>query len=368
LDRVWVMRVFDWWGVVEAVGEVRGHVEGQAAVVEALEAVLSGDAGGPGGNGDMVEDSSREMGEMKQDGNMVAEGGRGQELNDQVVESSPPTSPLSSPPPSPQIAPPSPPLCPQSLYPPSQAPLTGGVTEIPDSDAGSDEEIIVSGSRQHSPLHNLPIHSQNSQLPDETAGSSGGGGDDSLPGSPFRPTYAHARGNTEIFLGGYTREGIPITQEPSSPPTISGSSPPVITAAAEPPHIPEPAIGILVIDTITHPVEALINKAASSSGYSGGSVPIGVAGAYALLEKYFRELGGWAKEWGVGVLVSLVSSCGAHGYRHLGYPETTPPQHHLETSYIPVGITSRLLTHIILSSSSTTPFNHNLLTSLPHPH
>ncbi|KAF8445190.1 hypothetical protein BGX38DRAFT_1271401 [Terfezia claveryi] len=292
LDRVWVMRVFDWWGVVEAVGEVMGHVEGQAAAVEGSEAVFSGDAGDHCGNGDVVEDSPREIGKMG--GNMMVSGG-GQQLKDQVVESSPLssplTSPLSSPLPSCQVGPPSPPLCPQksSLHSPSQVPLVGGVIEIPDSDAESDEEIIVSGSRHHSPLHDLPAHSQNSQHPYEIPGSSDEDGDDTLPGSPLRPT-----------------EDIPITQVPSSPPTISVSSPRAIAAAAEPPGTPESAIGILVIDTITHPIEAMVNKAALSSGYqggSGGTVPAGVASAYASLEKYFRELGGWAKQWGVGVLL-----------------------------------------------------------------
>ena len=32
LDRVWVMRAFDLWGVIEAVGEVRGHVEANIEV------------------------------------------------------------------------------------------------------------------------------------------------------------------------------------------------------------------------------------------------------------------------------------------------------------------------------------------------
>ncbi|KAF8418195.1 hypothetical protein EV426DRAFT_720757 [Tirmania nivea] len=281
LDRVWVMRVFNWWGLVEAVGEVRGHVEGEAAVVELPEAVLN-------------------------------EGG-GQELKDHVVESSPlsspPTSPPSSPPPSPQIVSPSPTKCIQPqllLHPPSQVSFTRGVTEIPDSDAESDEDVLVSGSGQYSPLHDLPTRSQGSQLPHEIPGGPDGDGDDSLPGSPFRPTYAHARGNTEISLSGHTRDDVPITQVPSSPLTFPGSSPLILAAAAEPHCSPEPAIGILVIDTITHPVETLISKAASSSGNlgsSGGTVPAGVAGVYALLEKYFRELGGWAKEWGIGVLL-----------------------------------------------------------------
>lgn len=302
LDRVWVMRVFDWWGVVEAVGEVREHVEGQVELQGA--AVVEG-GGGESGNGDAVKERK------KQDGSVVEEGGGGgQEL---MVESSPLSSPpsslLSSPSPLPRVVP----LFPQPhspLHPPRQVP---GVVEIPDSDAESDEEILVPESRQYSPLHGVPVRSQGSQLPHEIPGSSDEGEDDALPSSPFQPTYAHARGNTEISFSGHRREDITTAQVPSSPP-------PAAATAAEPPHIPEPAIGILVIDTITHPVEALINKAASSSGYSGGSggtVPAGVAGAYALLERYFRELSAWVKEWGIAVLVSLF----VRGIVLRGYPE-----------------------------------------------
>lgn len=327
LDRVWVMRVFDWWGVEEAVGEVRGYVEGHAVGGESVEADLGGGEADVGGEGNGEGGIPGPGNGKEEDGNGTGNGNAG---GSPVVETSPlspvpsspsslPSSPLSLPPPSSQIIPP-PTLAPQL------APPTRRATEIPDSDAESDEEDILlsppSLKPSPPPLSASAHHSQYSQLPDEIPGSSDDEGDGSPPGSPelpLLPTYAYARGNTEIHLDGDgEREDIP-PQVASSPPTIPSPSlatPSKNEVSTVHRQSQSPAIGILVVDTITHPVEALVTKAASSSGFIavGGAGGIGtevapgqaVGGAYALLERYFRELGVWAGEWGVGVLVGFL--------------------------------------------------------------
>ena len=76
-----------------------------------------------------------------------------------------------------------------------------------------------------------------------------------------------------------------------------------------------PVIGILVIDTITHPVESLLTKAAASagvtaigSGRADGANTAGVGGAFALLEKFLGNLTEFVHQRGVSVLVGSSDS------------------------------------------------------------
>lgn len=344
LDRVWVMRAFDWWGVAEAVGEVRGHVE---ANVEAQ----TDDTGGREQQGAEVEmgvgceEAGGETVEKEEDREGIIERTWGMgvaEVDNPIpisLPSSPPlppaarspspleSSPLSSPPPSSQLVPPSP-TFPQSLALPLPPTLTRSRTEIPDSEAESDEGIISSLSSSP-PIHrtpppplypaseasqsslDLPTQSPSRENPhfrDEVSASAGekvGRGDEEvsegkgqylggeihmlqhLP-SQDNQTYTHDQGSVANIDFATSSRAHQLTL-PSSSQTDQCRT-----------NLKVPVIGVLVIDTITHPVESLLTRAAASAGIAAGGK---VDGALALLEKFFGSLTEFVHQRGISVMV-----------------------------------------------------------------
>ena len=245
LERVWVMRVFDWWGVMEAVGEVRAYVHVRREESRDVES---------GNVKEDVEGSSSKRARMGVDGGVQ----RAEEEEEEEEEAFSPLSSLSS---LPSQTPSPPPLLQTQKE---------TKTEIPDSDAETDEDILISCHAPPAPAHSPELETQSQNI---LRGEIPGSSDEEL--------------------------------SPSPPPAL--------------PSVPRPAVGFLIIDTVTHPVTALLSKAHSSSssytsplgvfgiGIGEETVPAGagaVGGAYALVERFWRELGIWVGREGVGVLVS----------------------------------------------------------------
>ena len=341
LDRVWVMRAFDWWGVADAVGEVREHVEANFEV-------QPDDNPDGGEQGEEVVAGCREVDrEIDREGREGIGRDRGSqcigvtEIDSPISPPSSPlpppslpeSSPLSSPPPSSQLFPPSPTFL-QSIALPLPNTLTRGRTEIPDSDAGSDEDIIISSISSSPPIHNTPSPPR---YPDSEA-SLGIPTQSSSQKNPYFGDEIPASTDTEENRGDeqineeekqYYGGEIPTLQSQDSqtyinalarvasidcnnaePPLPSGNN---IRADQYRMHLKVPVIGILVIDTITHPVESLLTKAAASAGVAAGgrmdgANTAGVGGALALLEKFFGNLTEFVHRRGVSVLVGSSGS------------------------------------------------------------
>ena len=336
LDRVWVMRAFDLWGVTEAVGEVRGHVEAN------VEVQSDNDPGR-----EREEEVGVGCGEVEREVDDKEGIGRSQCIwvTDPITLPLPPgrspslpdSSPLSSPPPSSELFSPSPTFL-QSSALPLPEPLTRGRTEIPDSDAGSDEDIVIS-SLSSSP----PIHKTSSPPHDLTSGASPEVSTKlpSPPNSYLRDEIPAStgekkkKGDKQINEGKdqYSRGEIPMSQSQYSQDNIhaharGGNIDSTSSSHGKPTHpyassssstqknqyrtrFKVPVIGILVIDTITHPVESFLTKAAASAGVAAigsGANTVGVGGAFALLEKFLGNLTEFVHQRGVSVLVGSSDS------------------------------------------------------------